>query len=137
MFLKYLTRTKSREFFVIIFWPIPTVHRYNLLLSPTRPVEILRNFREILFEIFSNTEIRDRFDKSDKYWKLFGVHHPENQKVLGLYEVEHIDDPCYVTLAVYSKEYLEYFKNDSINKKHKGIKKGSAGMEYENYAETI
>lgn len=137
MFLKYLTRTKSREFFVIIFWPIPTVHRYNLLLSPTRPVEILRNFREILFEIFSNTEIRDRFDKSDKYWKLFGVHHPENQKVLGLYEVEHIDDPCYVTLAVYSKEYLEYFKNDSINKKHKGIKKGSAGMEYENYAERI
>ena len=137
MFLKYLTRTKSREFFVIIFWPIPTVHRYNLLLSPTRPVEILRNFREILFEIFSNTEIRDRFDKSDKYWKLFGVHHPENQKVLGLYEVEHIDDPCYVTLAVYSKEHLEYFKNDSINKKHKGIKKGSAGMEYENYAERI
>ena len=137
MFLKYLTSTKSREFFVIIFWPIPTVHRYNLLLSPTRPVEILRNFREILFEIFSNTEIRDRFDKSDKYWKLFGVHHPENQKVLGLYEVEHIDDPCYVTLAVYSKEYLEYFKNDSINKKHKGIKKGSAGMEYENYAERI
>ena len=137
MFLKYLTRTKSREFFVIIFWPIPTVHRYNLLLSPTRPVEILRNFREILFQIFSNTEIRDRFDKSDKYWKLFGVHHPENQKVLGLYEVEHIDDPCYVTLAVYSKEYLEYFKNDSINKKHKGIKKGSAGMEYENYAERI
>ena len=137
MFLKYLTRTKSREFFVIIFWPIPTVHRYNLLLSPTRPVEILRNFREILFEIFSNTEIRDRFDKSDKYWKLFRVHHPENQKVLGLYEVEHIDDPCYVTLAVYSKEYLEYFKNDSINKKHKGIKKGSAGMEYENYAERI
>lgn len=93
--------------------------------------------REILFEIFSNTEIRDRFDKSDKYWKLFGVHHPENQKVLGLYEVEHIDDPCYVTLAVYSKEYPEYFKNDSINKKHKGIKKGSAGMEYENYAERI
>lgn len=137
MFLKYLTRTKSREFFVIIFWPIPTVHRYNLLLSPTRPVEILRNFREILFEIFSNTEIRDRFDKSDKYWKLFGVHRPENQKVLGFYEVEHIDDPCYVTLAVYSKEYPEYFKNDSINKKHKGIKKGSAGMEYENYAERI
>ena len=93
--------------------------------------------REILFEIFSNTEIQDRFDKSDKYWKLFGVHRPENQKVLGFYEVEHIDDPCYVTLAVYSKEYLEYFKNDSFNKKHKGIKKGLAGMEYGNYAERI
>ena len=112
---------------------MPTVHRYNLLLSPTRPVL----FREILFEIFSNTEIRDRFDKSDKYWKLFGVHRPQNQKVLGIYEAKHIDDPCNVTLAVYSKEYLEYFKIDSINKKHKGIKKGLAGMVYGNYAETI
>ena len=55
----------------------------------------------------------------------------------GLYEVEHIDDPCYVTLAVNPKEYFEYFKSNSTNKKHKGIKKGSAGMEYKNYAERI
>ena len=44
-------------------------------------------FRNILFEIFSKNEIRDRFDKSDDFWKFFGVHSPENQKVLGLYEV--------------------------------------------------
>ena len=55
----------------------------------------------------------------------------------GLYEVEHIDDPCYVTLAVNPKEYFEYFKSNSTNKKHKGIKKGSVGMEYKNYAERI
>ena len=54
-----------------------------------------------------------------------------------MYEVEHINDPCYVTLAVNPKEYFEYFKSDSTNKKHKGIKKGSPGMEYENYAERI
>ena len=36
-----------------------------------------------------------------------------------------------------SKEYFEYFKSDNVNKKYKGIKKGSAGMEYENYAERI
>ena len=35
------------------------------------------------------------------------------------------------------KEYFEYFESDNVNKKHKGIKKGSAGMEYENYAERI
>ena len=93
--------------------------------------------RDILFEIFSKTEIWDRFDKSDDFWKKFDVHNPQNQKVLGLYEVEHINDPCYVTLAVNPKEYLEYFKSDNINKKHKGIKKGSVGMEYENYAERI
>ena len=91
--------------------------------------------RDILFEIFSNTEIRERFDKSDKFWERFGVHKSENQKVLGLYEVESINDPCLVTLATNPKEYLEYFKSESINKKHKGIKKGAVGMDYENFAE--
>ena len=94
-------------------------------------------FRTILFKVFSRTEIRERFDKSDEFWKNFGVHDPSNQKVLGLYEVESINDPCLVTLAVNPKEYFEYFKSTNINKKHKGIKKGSLGMEYENYAERI
>ena len=79
--------------------------------------------REIVFEIFSKTEIRERFDKSDEFWRCFNVHCPQNQKVLGLYEVEHIDDPCYVTLAVNPKEYFEHFKSDNVNKKHKGFKK--------------
>ena len=94
-------------------------------------------FRNILFRIFSNTDIRERFDKSDDFWKCFGVYNFSNQKLLGLYEVENINDPCYVTLAVNPKEYFEYFKNNNVNKKHKGIKKGSPGMEYENYAERI
>ena len=81
--------------------------------------------RDILFEIFSSTEIRKRFDKSDKFWEQFGVYKPENQKVLGLYEVESINDPCLVTLATNPKEYLEDFKSESNNKKHKGIKKGA------------
>ena len=72
--------------------------------------------REILFEIFSSTETRDRFDKSDEFWIRFGVHCPQNQKMPGLYEVEHIDDPCYETLAVTPKEYFEYLKSDNVNK---------------------
>ena len=78
-----------------------------------------RCVRDILFEIFSNTEIRERFDNSDEFWKHFNIHDPKDQKVLGLYEVEHIDDPCYVTLAVNPKEYFEYFKRESINKKQR------------------
>ena len=65
------------------------------------------------------------------------MHDFSNQKVLGLYEVESINDPCHVTLAVNPKEYFEYFKSTNVNKKHKGIKKGSLGMDYENYAERI
>ena len=52
--------------------------------------------RDILFEIFSKTEIRERSDKSNEFWRKFSVHFPENEKVLGLYGVENINDPCYV-----------------------------------------
>ena len=83
--------------------------------------------RDILFEIFSNTEMRDQFDKSDEFWRGSGVHCPQKKKVLGLYEVEHIDEPRYVTLAVNPKEYFEYFKSDNVNRKHKEIKKGLVG----------
>ena len=40
-------------------------------------------------------------------------------------------------MAVNPKEYFEFFISQKSNKKHKGIKKGSAGMEYDNYAERI
>ena len=93
--------------------------------------------RDILFEIFSKSKISKRFDKSNEFWRQFNVFSPEEQKVLGLYEVENIDDPCYVTLAVNPKEYFEYFKSESCNIKHKGIKKVAVGMEYENYPERI
>ena len=93
--------------------------------------------RDILFEIFSKTEISKRFDKSDDFWSRLNVQRPQDKKVLGLYEVEHVNDLCYVTLAVNPKEYFEFFKSQKSNKKHKGIKKGSAGMEYDNYAERI
>ena len=74
--------------------------------------------RSILFEIFSKTNISRRFDKSDDFWKQFNVHDSFNKKVLGLYEVESIDDPCLVTLAVNPKEYFEYFQSQKVNKKH-------------------
>ena len=66
--------------------------------------------REILFEIFSCTEIVNRFDTSDEYWKRFNVCRPDNKKTLGLYKVEHINDPCFVTLAVNPRNILNCLK---------------------------
>ena len=31
------------------------------------------DMRDILFEIFSKMEIRERFDKSDEFWRRFNV----------------------------------------------------------------
>ena len=73
--------------------------------------------RNIIFEVFFQTSIVHRFDKPDEFWKQFNVHNANNQKVSGLYEVESINDPCLVTLAVNPKEYFEYFQSQQTNKK--------------------
>ena len=78
-----------------------------------------------------------RFDTSHSFWKRFDAKKPNRQKKLGLYEVENIDKPCYVTLAVNPKEYFEFFKDYTSNKKHKEIKKGAKGMDFENYTGRI
>ena len=88
--------------------------------------------RDIIFEVIVKTEILKRFDTSHPFWKNFNAQKAKIQKKLGLYEIENVDDPCYVTLAVNPKEYFEFFKSYSTNKKHKGIKKGSKGMDSEN-----
>ena len=108
-----------------------------LVISSVNSMFTEPQVRDIIFEVFSRTPIVDRFDKSDPFWKRFNVQDPTNQKVLELYEVESIDDPSYVTLAVNPKEYFEYFKSQNMNKKHKGIKKGAPGMNYQSFAERI
>ena len=40
-------------------------------------------------------------------------------------------------MAVNSKEYYKPFEDISFNKKHKGIKKGLPGMDFENYTDRI
>ena len=93
--------------------------------------------RDVLFEVIVKTDIYKRFDTSHPFWDNFNPRKPKRQKKLGLYEVERVDNPCYVTLAVNSKEYFEFFQNYSTNKEHKDIKKGSRGMEISNYANRI
>ena len=79
----------------------------------------------------------ERLDVSDEYWKQYDVHDPSTKKQMGLYEIENIDNPNVCTIAVNPKEYFEKFKNKDFNKKHKGVKKGTAGMMFQNYADQI
>ena len=73
------------------------------------------------------------FDSSHKFWDIFGFRKENRKKKLGYYEIENIDNPCLVTIALNLKEYLEVLNNLKLNKKHKGIKKGSTGMNFENF----
>ena len=79
----------------------------------------------------------ERLDVSDDYWKQYDVHDVTTKKQMGLYEIENINNPNVCTIAVNPKEYFEKLRNKDFNKKHKGVKKGTAGMMFENYAERI
>ena len=95
------------------------------------------DFMDLLFEVFVNNEIINRFDTSHDSWEKFDARNKSLKKKLSYYEIEHIDDPCQVAIAINPKEYFEYFKSDKTNKKHKGLKKGYAGMNYETFAKRI
>ena len=92
--------------------------------------------RNIIFEILI-LKLRDRLDTSHEFFERFSCRDPTTKKVVGLNEIESIDNPNVVTIAVNPKEYLEVFRNKGINKKHKGIKKTTPGMNFESFSTRI
>ena len=79
----------------------------------------------------------ERFDVSHKFWEQFGVRKENTRKQLGLYETEHIEDPCFVTIAKNPKEYIEYFQSEHINKKHNEIRKSENCINLQSFAKRI
>ena len=94
-------------------------------------------FREVLFEVIGENEILHQFDMSHKFWEKLSARDESLNRKLGYYSTENIYDPCFITIAVNPKEYFEKFESENINKKHKGLRKGTQGMEFENYSRQI
>ena len=59
------------------------------------------------------------------------------KKQVGLYEVESIDNPNVIIISVNPKEYFENYRDRIVNKKHKGLKRDTPGMNFEAYAQRI
>ena len=93
--------------------------------------------RDALFEVIINNSISHRFDTSHKFWEKYSVGNESLRKKLGYFLIENTDDPCTVTAAVNPKEYFEEFESQVVNRKSKGLRKGTAGMEFEDYAKRI
>ena len=93
--------------------------------------------RKVIFECMINSKIFDRLDLSDDFWKNFKVQNKKTKKEMGLYEIESINNENICTIAVNLKEYFETFKNKKINKKHKGVRRDTSGMDFERYASRI
>ena len=92
-----------------------------------------KNARNIIFEVFISSKILSRLDLADDFWEQFGVQNKELKKKVGLFETESINVPNVITISINPKEYMEEFEDSTVNKKHKGIKRGTPGMDFDTY----
>ena len=92
--------------------------------------------RNLIFEILILKKC-ERLDTSHEFYEPFACRNKSTKKQVGLYEVESIDNANLVTIAVNPKEYYEVFKSKAINKKHKGIKKTTTGIDFISFASRI
>ena len=88
-------------------------------------------FRDVIFEVITTTDLVETFDTSHPLSEKFDVRGKTLKKKLRYYEIEHIDNPCQIVLAIKFNKYFENFENKKSNKKYKSMKKGSSGMEFE------
>ena len=93
--------------------------------------------RKILFEVIIASKIFQRLDLSNDFWDKFNVQNKEIKKQVRLYEIENIDTANVITIAVNPKEYFEKYRDKTVNKKHKGLKKDTPGMNFEAYSQRI
>ena len=59
------------------------------------------------------------------------------KKRVRFFEVENIDKPNVITIALNPREYYERFIDHSDNQKHKGIKKSMPGMDFHAYCNRL
>ena len=90
--------------------------------------------RNVIFEVMLKSKIFDRFDLSADYFAQFNCQNQKLRKQDGLFEIENIDKPNIITIALNPKEYYERFNDHSDNKKHKGLKKSTPDMDFDSYS---
>ena len=91
----------------------------------------------IIFECLKKSKFLNRLDLSDDFWKQFEIYDHNTKTVRVLFEIESINNQNICTIAINPKEYFKKFKDRKINKKHKGVRKDTTGMNFENYAMRI
>ena len=80
------------------------------------------------------SKIFDRLDLSTEFYKQFDCRNENLKKWVGLFETESIDKPNVIAIALNPNEYYEHFIDHSDNKKLKGLKKSTPGMDFDSYS---
>ena len=93
--------------------------------------------RNIIFEVLTKSKVLNRLDLSDDFWEQFNVQNKSLKKQVGLYEVENISNTNILTITINPKEYFQKYKDFSISKKHKALKKNTPGIDFEAHSERL
>ena len=96
-----------------------------------------RKSRDIISKVMIKSKIFERLDLSDDFWDQFGVQNKKLKKQVGLFEIESINKANVITIALNLKEYYERFVDHSDNKKHKGLKKSTRGMDFDSFSSRL
>ena len=93
--------------------------------------------RSIIFDVFTQSKLKDRLDLSSDFWQTYNVQNKSLKKQVGLYEFENIEKPILITIAINPKEYYELYQDKTFNKKSKGIRKNTPGMDFESFSNRL
>ena len=90
-----------------------------------------KDARHIIFEVMLKSKIFDRLDLSADFYEQFNCRNEKLLKRVGFFELENIDKLNVITNA------LNPNSDHSDNKKHKGIKKSTSGMDFDAYSNRL
>ena len=96
-----------------------------------------RKTRDIIFKVMIKSKIFERLDLSDDFWDQFGVQNKILKKQVGLFEIESVNKANVITIALNPKKYHERSDDHSDNKKQKGLKKSTHGMDLDSYSSRL
>ena len=93
--------------------------------------------RNKIFEVMLKSKVFDTLDLSAEYYEKFNFQNESLRKRVGFIEIENIDKPNIIMIALNPKEYYEGFSDTSDNKKHKGLKKSTPDMDFDSYSNRL
>ena len=82
-------------------------------------------------------KVLERLDLLAEFYEQFNCRNKKHEKRVRFFKIESIDKPNVITIALNPKEYYERFINHSDNKKHKGLKKTTPGMDFDSYSSRL
>ena len=100
-FQKYIISIKLKDVFYI---KIQNFNFFVFICKITRTVNE-KDSRDIIFEVLTKSNILERLHVSDDFWKKFNVQDKSKKKQVGLYEIQNINNPNLVTIAINPKQY--------------------------------